>query len=358
MPKKISIIKPDDWHLHLREGDILKKVLKYSAKNFSRALIMPNLKKPILTYAQAEKYNREILKYLPKSSKFNPLMTLYLTEKTNPKDIKNLKVNELISAIKYYPSGATTNSTYGVKNFEKVMPVMEQMAKFNIPLCVHGELPGENYDIFDREKIFIEKVLDKIRSRLPDLKITLEHITTSEAINYIKSTKKNLGATITVHHLMINRNHIFERGIRPHYFCLPIAKRRTHQEDLIQTATSGDRRFFLGTDSAPHLSSKKESDCGCAGIFSTPYAVPFLAEIFDRENKLPNLEKFVSLNGARHYNVNTNIERLTLIKKNKPVRLKTWIRAENDKIVFFGSEFKLYWTTEREKNAKQTSRKN
>ncbi|PQM67228.1 MAG: dihydroorotase, partial [Rhodobacteraceae bacterium] len=164
MPNKISIIKPDDWHLHLREGDILKKVLKYSAKNFSRALIMPNLKKPILTYAQAEKYRREILKYLPKGSKFNPLMTLYLTEKTNPKDIKSLKVNELISAIKYYPSGATTNSTYGVKNFEKVMPVMEQMAKFNIPLCIHGELPGENYDIFDREKIFIEKVLDKIRS--------------------------------------------------------------------------------------------------------------------------------------------------------------------------------------------------
>ncbi len=348
--KKISIIKPDDWHLHLREGKVLEKVVKFSAKDFSRALIMPNLKKPITSYHEAKKYKKEIIKNLPKRSKFEPLMTLYLTEETTPQEIRELKPNGLISAIKYYPAGATTNSKFGVRNFEKVMPVLEQMAKSKMPLCIHGELPEEKYDIFDRERIFIDKVLDKIKSRLPDLKITLEHITTSEAIAYVKASKNNLGATITIHHLMINRTQIFHNGIRPHYFCLPVAKRERDRKDLIYAATSGDRRFFLGTDSAPHLSSQKESSCGCAGIFTAPYAIPLLTEIFEKEKKLANLEKFVSLNGANHYDTNTNVEKLTLSKNEKPIKMQKRLLVGKDKIVCFGPEFNLYWSAEKKSN--------
>lgn len=310
---------------------------------------MPNLKKPITSLAKARRYQKKIINELPKNSRFKPLMTLYLTEETNLQEIKNIKKNDLITAIKYYPSGVTTNSTIGVKNVDLVMPILEQMSKLNIPLCIHGESPNETYDIFDREKIFIEEILDKIRRRLPELKITFEHITTTEAIDYIKSAKMNLGATITVHHLLINRNHLFYKGIRPHYYCLPLAKREIHRKNLVKCATSGDKRFFLGTDSAPHLSSQKQSACGCAGIFSAPYAVPLLTGIFDRENKLKNLEKFLSINGALHYEIQPNTEMITLQKKEKPQKLKELIRFKGDKIFIFGPEFKIHWKV-RKKN--------
>ena len=345
LTKEISIIRPDDWHVHLREGPILKEVLFHTAKNFARALIMPNLNKPLVSCKMVNAYRNSIVKNLPKNANFEPLMTLYLTEETNPMEIVNWPEPDLITAIKYYPAGATTNSSYGIKQFERSMPILEQMAKNNIPLCIHGELPDEEYDIFDREKLFIDKVLDKIRHRLPELKITLEHITTKDAIDYIKSAKKNIAATITVHHLKINRNHLLSKGIHPHYYCLPVAKRKLHQLELIKAATSGNPRFFLGTDSAPHFASQKESACGCAGIFSSPYALPLLADIFEKENNLSNLEKFVSRNGALHYNLPLNCDKIILKKGSNPVKLKSFIKSGNEKVVIFGSEYDLYWTT-------------
>ncbi len=350
MSKQLSIMKPDDWHLHLREGAVLNKVLDFSSKVFSRALVMPNLSNPVISPLKAMEYKKEITKRLGRNSEFTPLMTLYLTESTKPQIIKELKRGHIITAIKYYPAGATTNSTNGIKSFKTILPVLEEMAKNDIPLCIHGELPGEEYDIFDREKLFIDLVLDRIISIIPDLRITLEHITTLDAIQYIKHANKNLAATITVHHLMLNRNHMFQKGIRPHYYCLPVAKREKHRKALLQTATSGNKKFFLGTDSAPHLSRDKESDCGCAGIFSAPYALNLLAGIFEEEKKLDNLEKFVSINGATHYNLPVNTNKITLVKRDSPIKVRNHIKVNNDKVMIFGKDFDIYWEIKLPKN--------
>ncbi|HET7411749.1 MAG TPA: dihydroorotase, partial [Pararhizobium sp.] len=266
--KEITIRRPDDWHLHLRDGAMLEGVLPETAGHFARAIVMPNLVPPVVTVADAEAYRARIQAAMPVGALFTPLMTLYLTESTDPADVASGFESGAVAAVKLYPAGATTNSQSGVRDINKVMPVLEKMAEIGMPLCVHGEVTRPEVDIFDREAVFIETVLDPLRRRLPELRVVLEHVTTTEGVDYVRASTANLAATLTTHHLMINRNAIFAGGIRPHFYCLPVAKRETHRQSLRTAATSGDERFFLGTDSAPHLDPLKECACGCAGIFS------------------------------------------------------------------------------------------
>jgi len=270
-------------------------------------------------------------------------MTLYLTENTKKNEVKKSFQNKLVFAAKLYPAGATTNSESGVKNIKKIMPVLETMSEIGMPLLIHGEVTNKEVDIFDREKEFIDKNLDFICRKLPDLKITLEHITTNDATLYVNEGNKNLSASITPHHLALNRNSIFFGGINPHYFCLPIIKREKHREALIKVATSGHKKFFLGTDTAPHLISDKESQCGCAGIFNATYCLPVLAQIFDNENALSNLEKFVSINGSNHYNLDINKEKIKLVKSNNPLIFKEFLNFNKKKIKIFNPNFSVFW---------------
>ena len=293
----IEIIKPDDWHVHFRDKEILKAVVPETSRHFNRAVVMPNLIPPILSGQDASEYKKRIQAAVPFSDHFTPLMTIYITENTNKKDLAKSFEDGLIFGAKLYPAGATTNSESGVKNIKKIMPLLEIMSNIGMPLLIHGEVTNEEIDIFDREKIFIDKVLDFICKELPDLKITLEHITTKDATNYINEGNINLVATITPHHLALNRNAIFVGGIKPHYYCLPILKREEHRIALVKAATSGNKKFFLGTDTAPHTIKNKESSCGCAGVFNATYCLSILAQIFDQNNSLNNLEKFVSYNG-------------------------------------------------------------
>lgn len=268
MTQTLTLTRPDDWHLHLRDGAMLKAVLPETARDFGRAIIMPNLVPPVVTGAQAVAYRDRILAALPAGMDFAPLMTLYLTEETDPEDVAAAYASGLIKAVKLYPAGATTNSSSGVSNFDKVRATLDKMAEIGLPLCVHGEVTDAEIDIFDREAIFIDRVLDPIRKATPGLKVVMEHITTRDGVDYVKANDRDLGATITTHHLIINRNHILVGGIKPHYYCLPVAKREEHRLALRAAATSGDARFFLGTDSAPHTDPNKESACGCAGCFT------------------------------------------------------------------------------------------
>ena len=341
--KKIEITKPDDWHVHFRDGEILKAVIPETTRHFSRAIVMPNLTPPILTGKNAIEYKKRIERAIPKKDKFLPLMTIYLTESTNKKELKKSYETGSVFAAKLYPAGATTNSESGVQNILNIMPILETMSEIGMPLLIHGETTNKEIDIFDREKEFIDKTLDIICRKLPELKVTLEHITTKDATIYVSEGNKNLSATITPHHLVLNRNAIFVGGIRPHYYCLPILKKETHREALVKVAISGNKKFFLGTDTAPHLNQDKESACGCAGIFNATYCVSILAQLFDNENALPQLENFISKNGANHYNLNINKEKITLIKSSQNLILKKYLDVDEQKIKIFEPGFLVFW---------------
>jgi dihydroorotase len=339
---QLKIRRPDDWHLHLRDGAMLRGVLPHSA-DFARAIIMPNLVPPVMTGADGEAYRAQILGALPKGQNFTPLMTLYLTETTDAADVVAAYQAGIIHAVKLYPAGATTNSHSGVNDFTKVQGVLEAMAEAGVTLCVHGEVTDPDIDIFDREAVFIDRVLDPLRRRTPGLRIVMEHVTTKEGVDYVMANEVDLGATITTHHLIINRNAIFVGGIRPHYYCLPIAKREHHRLALRDAATSGDKRFFLGTDSAPHVDAAKECGCGCAGIFSAPVTMSCLAHVFEQDNTLDRLEAFTSLNGAGFYRLPVNDEMITLEKSDEALSVPETIMTGAGPVTVFDPGFKLHW---------------
>ncbi|QEE46271.1 dihydroorotase [Rhizobium sp. WL3] len=339
----LTIRRPDDWHLHLRDGAMLEGVIGDTSRHFARAIIMPNLVPPVVTTEDARAYRERILKALPAGDRFEPLMTLYLTEQTNPDDVEEGKHSGLITAVKLYPAGATTNSHGGVRDMEKAMPVLERMAKVGLPLCVHGEVTTPEVDIFDREKVFIDTVLDPLRRRLPELKITMEHVTTEDGVQYIRAADRNLAGSITTHHLIINRNDILVGGIRPHYYCLPVAKRENHRQALRKAAASGDIRFFLGTDSAPHVDPLKECGCGCAGIYTSINTMSCLAHVFEEENALDKLEAFASLNGPAWYGLPANEETITLVKRDAPVEFPAKIFTGAGPVTVFDPRFPLHW---------------
>ena len=342
---QLTLTRPDDWHLHLRDGDMLKGILPETTRDFGRAIIMPNLVPPVVTGHDAEQYRARIMGLLPEGDDFQPLMTLYLTETTDPDDVAMAASNGTISAVKLYPAGATTNSDSGVKDIEKVMPVLERMAEIGLPLCVHGEVTDPSVDIFDREAVFIERVLAPLRARLPELKIVMEHVTTRDGVDYVKSAA-NTGATITTHHLIINRNHLLVGGIKPHYYCLPIAKREAHRQALVKAATSGNRKFFLGTDSAPHADPDKESACGCAGVFSATNTMACLAHVFEDAGALDKLEAFTSLNGPAFYGLAPNAGKITLVKQDTPVNFPAKIETGAGPVTVFNPGFGLFWRVE------------
>lgn len=324
MADTITIRRPDDWHVHLRDGAMMAAVLPYTARQFARAIVMPNLVPPVTTIAAARAYRRRIMAALPplpfpapqagkgQGGGFTPLMTAYLTDTSDPEEIVRGHRAGVFAAVKLYPAHATTNAAHGVTDLGRVMPVLERMAEAGMPLLVHGEATDPQVDVFDREAVFIAKTLDPLRRRLPELRIVLEHITTEEAVQYVADGGANLAATITAHHLIINRNALFQGGIRPHLYCLPIAKREKHRLALRRAATSGDPRFFLGTDSAPHAAPTKETACGCAGIFTAATALELYAEVFDEEGALDKFEAFASLNGPAFYRLPVNETRATL----------------------------------------------
>jgi dihydroorotase len=343
MTQTLTLRRPDDWHLHLRDGAVLNAVLPETARHFARAIIMPNLVPPVVTGAQAAAYRDRILAALPQGMSFEPLMTLYLTEDTDPADVEAAAASGLVKALKLYPAGATTNSASGVTNFDKVRPVLEKMAEIGLPLCVHGEVTDHDIDIFDREAVFIDRVLDPIRRATPGLRVVMEHITTSNGVDYVKANTENLGATITTHHLIINRNHILVGGIKPHYYCLPVAKRESHRLALRAAATSGDARFFLGTDSAPHTDANKESACGCAGCFTATNTLSCLAEVFEQDAALDKLEGFASLNGPAFYRLPVNEATITLTRGDAvayPARIDT----ADGPVTVFDPGFPLHWS--------------
>jgi dihydroorotase len=344
MSTTITIRRPDDWHLHLRDGAMLRAVLPETARHFARAIIMPNLVPPVVTGAQAMAYRDRIMAALPEGMDFAPLMTLYLTEETDPDDVAACHASGLINAVKLYPAGATTNSASGVKNFDKVRPVLERMAEIGLPLCMHGEVTDHAVDIFDREAVFIDRVLDPIRRATPSLRVVMEHVTTSDAVEYVRSAPEDLAATITTHHLIINRNHILVGGIKPHYYCLPVAKRESHRLALRAAATSGDARFFLGTDSAPHVDALKEHACGCAGCFTATNTLSILAHVFEEEGALDRLEGFTSLHGPAYYRLPVNETRITLTRGADPVAYPAKIDGGDGPVTVFDPGFPLYWT--------------
>ena len=312
--KTLTITRPDDWHAHVRNGAILKTVLPHTASQFARAIIMPNLKPPVTTVAQALTYREEIVQAIPAGVDFTPLMTLYLTGSTTANEIKKAAESDAVYAFKLYPAGATTNSDSGVANIKAVYPLLAAMEKHDIPLLIHGEVTDEVCDIFDRERVFIETHLTGIADNFPGLRIVVEHVTTTEAVQFVKTAKDNIAATITPQHLLFNRNALLAGGIRPHYYCLPIIKREQHRLALVAAATSGNPKFFLGTDSAPHLTSLKETACGCAGCYSAHAALELYAEAFERANALDKLEGFASFYGADFYRLPRNSGTVTLEK--------------------------------------------
>jgi dihydroorotase len=342
MTQSLTIRRPDDWHLHLRDGAMLAAVLPESARHFARAIIMPNLVPPVVTGADARAYRARIMAALPEGAAFAPLMTLYLTEETDARDVAAAHASGLITAVKLYPAGATTNSASGVRDFNAVRPVLETMAEIGLPLCVHGEVTDPEIDIFDREAVFIDRVLDPLRRAVPGLRVVMEHVTTKDAVAYVTSEPRDLAATITTHHLVINRNHILVGGIKPHYYCLPVAKREEHRLALRAAATSGDARFFLGTDSAPHTDPLKESACGCAGCFTAPNTLSILAHVFEQEGALDRLEGFTSLNGPALYRLPANEARITLTKGDR-VTYPSKIETGDGPVTVFDPGFALHW---------------
>jgi dihydroorotase len=341
MPETLTIRRPDDWHLHLRDGAMLRGVLPAS-RHFARAIVMPNLVPPVVTAADARAYRDRILAALPEGQDFTPLMTLYLTESTDPDDVPAAAADGLVAAVKLYPAGATTHSDSGVRDIARVMPVLERMAAIDLPLCVHGEVTDPEVDVFDREAVFVERVLEPLRDRLPELRIVMEHVTTAEGVAFVAGAT-NVGATITVQHLMLDRNAMLVGGIRPHYYCLPILKRGTHRAALRRAATGGDPRFFLGTDSAPHARATKEAACGCAGVFSAPVALACLAQVFEKEGALDRLEGFASLNGPAFYRLPPNEARLTLERLAEPAALPTEVATGAGPVAVFDPGAPVMW---------------
>ena len=315
LPHSITIARPDDWHLHLRDGAALASVLPHSARQFARAIVMPNLKPPVTTTAAASAYRDRILAALPEGMSFEPLMTLYLTNNTDPDEIRRAVDSGFIHAVKLYPAGATTNSDAGVTDLRNCYKVLEVMQEVGMPLLVHGEVTDNDIDLFDREAVFIERVMRPLRRDLPVLKVVFEHITTKEAAQYVAEAEGPIGATITAHHLLYNRNEIFRGGIRPHYYCLPVLKREEHRLALVTAATSGDERFFLGTDSAPHAVHTKYAACGCAGCYTALHAMELYTEAFAQAGALDKLEAFASLNGPAFYDLPVNEGTITLERK-------------------------------------------
>lgn len=311
----LSIVTPDDWHLHLRDTPYLEAVVADTARQFKRAIVMPNLNPPVRTCEDALAYRERILAALPAGCEFEPLMTLYLTDNTRVEDIEAASASPFIHGAKLYPAGATTNSDAGVTDLSKLGRVFEAMQQHRFMLQVHGEATAPEVDVFDREKVFIEQSLERIRRDFPELRIVFEHITTRDAVDYVRAADTNLGATITPHHLMINRNAIFRGGIRPHYYCLPIAKREQHRLALVEAAVGGETRFFAGTDSAPHSVPAKESACGCAGIYSAHSALELYAEVFDLAGDFTHFESFMSLNGANFYGLPQNQGKTSLVRE-------------------------------------------
>jgi len=342
MTQTLTLRRPDDMHLHLRDGAMLQGILPETTRHFARAIIMPNLVPPVVTAADARAYRDRILAAMPEGARFEPLMTLYLTESTDPADVASAHASGLVKAVKLYPAGATTNSHGGVRDFDRVRRVLETMAEIGLPLCIHGEVTTPEVDIFDREAVFIDTVLDPLRRANPGLRVVMEHITTSEGVAYARSGNEDLAATITTHHLIINRNHILVGGIKPHYYCLPVAKRESHRLALREAATSGEARFFLGTDSAPHVDALKEHACGCAGCFTATNTLPILAQVFEEDGALDRLEAFVALNGAAFYRLPLTEDRLTLIK-GAPVPVPDKILTEAGPVTVFDPGFPLYW---------------
>lgn len=311
----LTITAPDDWHIHLRDNDALNTTVPHVASTFRRAIIMPNLVPPVKTAEQAQAYRERILAHLPKNGVFEPLMTLYLTDKTTPQDIEMAVKSGIVKAVKLYPAGATTNSADGVTNLANCTDVFSKMQELGLPLLVHGEVTHSHIDIFDREKKFIDEVMVNLIAKFPKLKIVFEHITTSDAVDFVLTQGDNVGATITPQHLLFNRNDMLVGGIKPHFYCLPILKRQSHQKALIEIATSGNPKFFIGTDSAPHATHTKENACGCAGCYSAPLALPLYATAFDSVGKLDKLEGFTSIFGAKFYGLPVNSDKVTLVRE-------------------------------------------
>lgn len=312
----LTITRPDDWHLHLRDGSVLAVVLPHTAAQFARAIVMPNLKPPVTTTAMASAYRDRILAALPDGMTFEPLMVLYLTDNTQPDEIRKAVESGFVHGVKLYPAGATTNSDAGVTDLQHCMPALEMMQKLGLPLLLHGEVTDAEIDVFDREAVFIDRILQPLRKQLPQLKIVFEHITTQEAAHYVRDAEGPIAATITAHHLLYNRNAIFKGGVRPHYYCLPILKREKHRQALMQAAGSGNPRFFLGTDSAPHAKGLKEHACGCAGCYTALHAMELYAQAFEEAGALDKLEAFASFYGADFYGLPRNKDHITLQKQN------------------------------------------
>ncbi len=311
----LTITRPDDWHLHLRDGAVLAAVLPDSARQFARAIVMPNLRPPVTSTEMALEYRARILAALPKGMHFEPLMTLYLTDNTGAEEIKTAKVSGLIHGVKLYPAGATTNSDAGVSHLDQCTKALEAMQRLGLPLLVHAEVTDSDVDVFDRERVFIERHMIPLLKKFPALKVVFEHITTKDAVDFVTNAPSNLAATITAHHLLLNRNDMFKGGIQPHHYCLPILKREEHRLALVQAATSGNPKFFLGTDSAPHAKHTKEAACGCAGMYTAHTAMELYAEVFDTANALDKLEGFASFYGADFYGLLRNQQQLTLVKQ-------------------------------------------
>ncbi|MCE2866445.1 MAG: dihydroorotase [Burkholderiaceae bacterium] len=311
----LTLIRPDDWHVHLRDGVVLADVVPHTAAQFARAIVMPNLKPPVTTTAMAAAYRDRILAAVPQGMQFEPLMTLYLTDNTPPDEIRRATESGFVKGVKLYPAGATTNSDAGVTDIHRCMRTLEVMQETGLPLLIHGEVTDHQVDVFDREAVFIDRILQPLRKSLPSLRVVFEHITTKDAVDYVRDADGDIAATITAHHLMYNRNAIFQGGIRPHYYCLPILKREAHRQALVDAATSGSPRFFLGTDSAPHPKGLKEHACGCAGCYTALHAMELYAEVFEAVNALDKLEAFASFFGPDFYRLPRNTEQVTLQKR-------------------------------------------
>ena len=337
MTERLVIRQPDDWHLHLRDGEILKGVADHTAQQFARAIIMPNLKPPVTTVDAASAYRDRIMAAVSSEHDFTPLMTCYLTDTIDANEVEHGFKEGVFTACKLYPANATTNSAHGVTNIENIYSTLEVMQRIGMPLLVHGEVTDSDIDIFDREAVFIDRTMSKIAKNFPELRVVFEHITTSDAVDFVMNEGDNIAATITPHHLVFNRNAMFEGGIRPHYYCLPVAKRELHRLALRAAATSGSTKFFLGTDSAPHPVGDKESSCGCAGIFNAPHAIESYAKVFEEEGALDKLEGFASINGPTFYRMPLNEKRIVL--ERKPVDVPALIDANGvDIMPFFGGE--------------------
>ena len=338
---RLTITRPDDWHLHVRDGAMLKCVVPYTARQFGRAIIMPNLTPPVTSKEMAASYRERILAAVPEGCDFTPLMTAYMTDGTDPDDLAAGHAEGIYTAVKLYPANATTNSAFGVTDVTRIDHVIARMAEIGMPLLIHGEVTGGDVDIFDREAVFIETILKPLIGRHPDLKVVLEHITTEQAVEFVKSAGDKVAATITQHHMMINRSDMFKGGIRPHLYCLPIAKREQHRRAVRAAGVSGHNRFFLGTDSAPHEVHAKESSCGCAGIFNAPTAIEAYAQIFDEEGALDNLEAFASLNGPAFYGLVPNKDKITL--ERAETRIPEKLELEGGTIIPFLAGDSLNW---------------